>query len=169
MIFFEYLILANLIVIVYTVKDSEMIISKNKDGKHKTIEFADKTLLKFLFVGMANTLVGCGIMFLFYNFLGVSYWLSSMCNYIVGGALSYFLNKYFTFQNKKKSLLQIGIFIINLILCYFISYSLSQKAIFLLLSSELSEKKCGNIALGVGLCIYTCLNYLGQRLVVFKE
>ena len=37
----------------------------------------DKKLIKFLIVGVINTLVGSGLMFLLYNLLGVSYWISS--------------------------------------------------------------------------------------------
>ena len=37
----------------------------------------DKQLLKFLLVGIASTLVGCGLMFVLYNCFGISYWFSS--------------------------------------------------------------------------------------------
>ena len=42
----------------------------------------DPTMFKFLLVGVFNTLVGCGTMFLLYNLAGCSYWLSSAANYI---------------------------------------------------------------------------------------
>ena len=57
-------------------------------------KFFDPSMLRFLLVGVVNTLVGAGIMFLLYNLAGCSYWLSSAANYIVGGVVSYFLNKY---------------------------------------------------------------------------
>lgn len=60
----------------------------------------DKTVLRFLLVGVVNTLVGAGLMFLLYNVANCSYWLSSAANYVVGGIVSFFLNKYFTFENK---------------------------------------------------------------------
>ena len=63
-------------------------------------KFFDRTVPKFLLVGVANTIVGAGTMFLLYNLANCSYWLSSAANYIVGGTLSFFLNKYYTFQNK---------------------------------------------------------------------
>ena len=65
----------------------------------------DQTVLRFLLVGVLNTLVGCGTMFLLYNLAGVSYWLSSAANYVVGGIVSFFLNKYFTFRQKDKNVL----------------------------------------------------------------
>ena len=63
----------------------------------------DITFLKFVLVGVVNTVVGTAVMFLAYNLLHLSYWVSSAANYIVGSICSYFLNKYFTFQNKSKS------------------------------------------------------------------
>lgn len=132
------------------------------------LSLLDKKLLKFLLVGIANTIVGCGIMFLLYNVAGVSYWISSACNYVAGGILSYFLNKYFTFQNKQKSFKQIVLFILNLAVCYFVAYFCAKKAVYFLLINS-SEKLRGNIALLSGMCLYTGLNYIGQRLLVFNS
>lgn len=61
-------------------------------------KYLDITTLKFLLVGVVNTIVGTGLMFLLYNVFSVSYWISSAANYIVGSIVSYFLNKYFTLQ-----------------------------------------------------------------------
>ena len=132
------------------------------------MKLIDIKLVKFLLVGIANTIVGCGIMFLLYNVAGVSYWISSACNYVAGGILSYFLNKYFTFQNKQKSFKQIVLFILNLAVCYFVAYFCAKKAVYFLLINS-SEKLRGNIALLSGMCLYTGLNYIGQRLLVFNS
>ena len=132
------------------------------------LKLIDTKFLKFLLVGIANTIVGCGIMFLLYNVAGVSYWISSACNYVAGGILSYFLNKYFTFQNKQKSFKQVVLFILNLAVCYFIAYFCAKKAVYFLFSNT-SEKLRGNIALLSGMCLYTGLNYIGQRLLVFNS
>ena len=132
------------------------------------MKLIDIKLLKFLLVGIANTIVGCGIMFLLYNVAGVSYWISSACNYVAGGILSYFLNKYFTFQNKQKSFKQIVLFILNLAVCYFVAYFCAKKAVYFLLCNS-SEKLRGNIALLSGMFLYTGLNYIGQRLLVFNS
>jgi len=64
------------------------------------IKYVDKKLGKFIIVGIINTIVGCGVMFGLYNLAGCSYWMSSAANYIVGSILSFFLNKYYTFQHK---------------------------------------------------------------------
>ena len=45
----------------------------------------DGKLLKFLLVGVANTIVGAALMFALYDELGVSYWLASARNYVADG------------------------------------------------------------------------------------
>ena len=131
-------------------------------------EFFDIKLLKFLLVGVINTLLGTGLMFLLYNCFNVPYWPSSVCNYIVGGISSYFLNKYFTFKNKNKSKREVLYFILLIIICYLIAYVSAKKAIYLIFT-DYSEKFKGNIALVCGAVLYTGLNYIGQRFIVFKE
>lgn len=128
----------------------------------------DKKLLKFLLVGIANTIVGAGIMFLLYNVFHCSYWGASACNYVVGGILSFFLNKFFTFQNTKKSLRQVLFFILLLVVCYLTAYMLAKQVVFLVFDSlRLRSKE--NIAMCAGIFLYTGLNYIGQRFFVFKE
>ena len=127
----------------------------------------DSTMPKFLLVGIVNTLIGCGVMFLLYNFANFSYWFASAANYIVGGVVSFFLNKYFTFQAKDWSWLQVGRFIINVFVCYVLAYTIAKPLVLCLLVGQ-SLKMQENIAMAVGMCLYTALNYLGQRFFAFK-
>ncbi|WP_153551063.1 GtrA family protein [Ligilactobacillus murinus] len=83
-------------------------------------------MLKFILVGIVNTIFGMGIMFIFYNFFHFSYWVSSASNYIFGSILSYFLNKHFTFQNKSKSLATVIKFTVNITICYLIAYNVAK-------------------------------------------
>ena len=80
----------------------------------KIQQLLDVTFWKFVLVGIINTLVGTTVMFVAYNALHLSYWISSASNYIIGSIVSYFLNKYFTFQNNEKSAKQVAMFIINI-------------------------------------------------------
>lgn len=127
----------------------------------------DKTTLKFLAVGAVNTLVGDGTMFLLYNLADCSYWFSSAANYVVGGTISFFLNKYFTFQNHEHSWKQVLKFIINVAACYFIAYGAAKPVVMYLLSGQ-SVKFQENVAMFVGMGLYTVLNYFGQRFFAFK-
>jgi len=127
----------------------------------------DKKLLKFLSVGIINTIVGSLIMFSLYNAANFSYWLSSACNYIFTSILSFILNKYFTFGVKHWSIFMVISFILTIFTSYIIAYSISKPVMtFLLRNNSLEFQE--NVALFTGMCIFTGLNYLGQRLIVFR-
>ena len=63
-------------------------------------KYIDFVTLKFLIVGVVNTVFGTAVMFVSYNLLHLDYWISTGANYVLGSILSYFLNKTFTFNNK---------------------------------------------------------------------
>lgn len=134
----------------------------------KLSTFIDSTAIRFLVVGVVNTLVGTGTMFVLYNFFGCSYWASSATNYIVGGICSFFLNKYFTFKNSEHSFKQVLKFIVTVAGCYFVGYGVAKPLVALALSSQ-SIAIQENIAMCVGMCLYVVLNYLIQRVFVFGE
>lgn len=128
----------------------------------------DKTLLKFLLVGIINTAVGATVMFLLYNLVHCSYWFSSACNYVTGGIVSYILNKRFTFKNNETSFAQILLFAANIAVCYVVAYKLAHWGIYTLFAQS-TEKVKDNIALFCGMIVYTALNYLVQRYIVFRK
>lgn len=128
----------------------------------------DKTTVKFLLVGVINTLVGSGTMFFAYNLLGLSYWISSAANYIVGSIVSYMLNKYFTFQNQERSFRIVAKFIINIAFCYLIAYGVAKPLVKTALKSQ-SVKIQDNGAMLVGMCLFVVMNYFGQRYFAFKK
>lgn len=128
-----------------------------------------KTAFKFILVGIINTFLGSGIMFLMYNLLEVNYWYSSMANYIIGSIVSYFLNKYYTFQYKKRDKYAIIKFIINIVVCYVISYGVMNKLILYIFAKEVSIRTLENISMLLGMSIFIILNYLGQKFYVFNN
>lgn len=130
--------------------------------------FYDKTFLKFIIVGIINTIVGTAIMFILYNAFGFSYWFSSSMNYVIGSIVSFFLNKYFTFNSKTFSFKEVVLFIINIAVCYLIAYGFA-KWIILYIMSDYSLKIQENTAMVVGMVLFTMLNYLSQRFIVFNR
>ena len=128
----------------------------------------DNTVLKFLAVGMVNTMIGTGTMFLLYNLAHCSYWVSSAANYIVGGIVSFFLNKYFTFQSKTWEWSQVWKFAVNVTVCYLLGYGLAKPLVLHLLAGQAVNVQ-ENVAMLVGMGLYTGLNYLGQRFFAFKN
>lgn len=125
------------------------------------------TFVKFAVVGVINTLVGTAIMFGLYNLAGASYWISSAANYVLASILSYILNKKFTFRHEGDTL-QSGLrFALNIAVCYFIAYGVAKPfAMWLLSGSSIVVQE--NAAMFAGMCIFVVLNYLGQKLFVFK-
>ena len=129
--------------------------------------FYDKTFLKFIIVGIVNTAVGAAVMFSLYNIFQCSYWVSSTMNYVVGSIVSFFLNKYFTFKSKAFSFKEVIYFIINIAVCFFIAYSLAKPfAMYLLSGYSITVQE--NTAMFIGMVIFTGLNYLSQRFIVFR-
>ena len=134
----------------------------------KLKNFVDITFFKFVIVGIVNTVFGTTVMFIAYNFLHLSYWLSSASNYILGSILSYFLNKHFTFQNKSKSPKTVFKFILNISICYLLAYGIAKPFIRFILASQ-SKAMQENVAMFIGMCLFMVLNYFGQRFFAFKE
>lgn len=131
-------------------------------------KFLDITFLKFVLVGVINTVVGAGTMFLCYNAFHCSYWFSSAMNYVVGSVVSYFLNKYFTFQNKEHSWKIVVKFAINITVCYLVAYGVAKPLVVRLLAGQTVTIQ-ENGAMLVGMALFVMLNYIGQRLFAFKK
>ena len=131
-------------------------------------KWIDGTLLRFLLVGIVNTLVGCGTMFLLYNLAHCSYWFSSAANYVIGGIVSFFLNKYFTFRKTAWAWNEVVRFALNVAVCWLLAYGIAKPMVLLVLQEQTVSLQ-ENVAMLVGMCLYTALNYLGQRFFAFRQ
>jgi putative flippase GtrA len=129
------------------------------------------SFVRFLFVGVINTIVGLSMMYVLLNGFGLSYWVSTFLGNMVGAGVSYFLNKKFTFKSNAPVSGSLLRFILVIGVCYFISYFLGIRLAGWILNQLFSlpntlQKELG-VLIGTGL--YTILNYLGQKVFVFKE
>lgn len=144
--------------------------------KNKLLKIFDKTFLKFIVVGIINTLFGTAIMFSSFYILeqlqwfsyDINYWTSSALNYLCGSILSYFLNKKYTFEVKETSKESIIRFAINVSVCYFLAYGVA-KPLALYLFQGAGERLQRYIALVIGMGLFVLLNYVGQRFWAFKQ
>lgn len=136
--------------------------------KKKLLSLFDAKLWKFLLVGVLNTLVGNGLMFLLYNLVHMGYWPSTAVSYALASVMSYFLNRYFTFKYKGSGIGVVLRFSLNIVVCYLLAYGLAQPAMKLLLS-DASKSVRENIAMLTGMCLFVGFNYLGQRFFAFRE
>ena len=129
--------------------------------------FFDATFLKFMLVGVVNTLVGIAVMFFCFNVLAWSYWVSSALNYMVGSIVSYLLNKRYTFQQKGNDWHTVWKFIVNVSVCYVLAYGLAKPFVAWMLSGVTTNIQ-GNAALFVGMVLFVGFNYIGQRFWAFS-
>lgn len=132
------------------------------------MKIVDKKLLKFILVGILNTLVGTAIMFGLYNLADCSYWVSSAANYIIGSILSYVLNKKFTFQHRGQVGQSLLRFAGNIAACYLLAYGIAKPAVRAIATGATQQVQ-ENLAMLVGMILFTGFNYLGQRYFVFGE
>lgn len=128
----------------------------------------DASLLRFLLVGVGNTLLSAVLMFLLE---GLGYWPSTAIAYVAGAVMSFFLNRSFTFRSDEviwKAALK---FAVNVAVCYAVGYGLARLLIppsapgLTALPSIWRER----LSKLLGMCLYTGLNYLGQRFFAFRR
>ena len=134
--------------------------------------FGDRSFVKFIIVGVINTIVGTAIMLTLYNVFHYGYWLSSAANYILTSILSYFMNKYYTFKNKEKGWKPVIRFAANIGVCYVIAFGMAKPFIrwsLYTLGADLSVSWTENIAMLFGSGLFVVINYLGQRFFAFKN
>ena len=132
------------------------------------MKLIDKTTWKFFCVGVVNTVIGTGTMLFCYNCFHLRYWTSTGINYVTGSIVSYFLNKYYTFQNQDRSYKTVLRFIMNILICYLISYGIA-KPLAAKILSDWTVSIQENGAMLIGLAIFGVINYLGQRFYVFRK
>ncbi len=134
----------------------------------KLLALMDAKLWKFMLVGVLNTLVGNGLSFFLLNLTSLGYWGSSSLAYALASVMSYFLNKYFTFQNTEPGWKPVFRFALNIAVCYGLAYGLAEPLMRWALSGA-SVAVQDNVAMLTGMVLFTGFNYLGQRLFTFRE
>ncbi|RSD25501.1 GtrA family protein [Mesobacillus subterraneus] len=131
----------------------------------------DHPFIRFLLVGMLNTLIGMGMMLLLSNGLHWPYSFATFTGNMIGAIFSFLLNRSFTFRSGISARKGIPRFAMVIILSYSVSFSLSW-----LLSGLLGEWPFvqsfiskDNLAILLGTGIYTTVNFWGQKNFVFNK
>ena len=83
----------------------------------------DVSMLKFLLVGVGNTLLSTVLMF---ALEGLGYWPSTAIAYVAGAVLSFFLNRRFTFHSEETLGRSAVKFALNVAVCYVLGYGLAR-------------------------------------------
>lgn len=128
------------------------------------------SFVRFLLVGILNTLIGLSSIFLLLNVLGLNYWASTFIGNGLGAIVSYFLNRTFTFQSQASLRGSFLKFVFVILVCYAFSYALSFfLGHFLSRTLHWNGKMAENVAVLIGSGFYTISNYLGHRFFTFKS
>ncbi len=127
------------------------------------------SFIRFLLVGVINTIVGLSIMYLLFHGVHLSYWMSTFLGNMGGAGVSFVLNRKFTFKSGGSIYGSIVRFIIVMGACYFISYSAGLNLASWILESVLRMPQdfAHDFGILAGTGIYTILNYFGQKIIVF--
>lgn len=131
----------------------------------------NSTFLRFLLVGIANTIIGLSCMFLLYHLFGLSYWMATFLGNTIGACVSYALNRSFTFKSKAAVSQSMVRFAVVILFCYFVSFYIGKQAVLLVLEHTdiLSAAISTDLAILVSTGFYTLLNYTLQKWIVFPE
>jgi putative flippase GtrA len=131
---------------------------------------SSQEVIKFLLVGLLNTIVGMGLMLFLKNGLEWPFWYATFTGNTVGAIVSFLMNRTFTFKSKVPILVGLPRFTAVVLFCYIFSFSISR-----LITGSMDSFSIGqfyidsdNIAILLGSIIYTFSNYAGQKSFVFK-
>jgi len=124
-----------------------------------TIKFLHQ-LIKFGLVGVINTLIGLGAIYVLMYFFSTNPFISNFIGYGMGALISFYLNKLWTFSDKKPitKVLPKYIFII------FVSYTFNLISIYLAISVLHINQYISQL---LGICIYSIIMFLCLRFYVF--
>jgi putative flippase GtrA len=118
------------------------------------------SFIRFLIVGIFNTLLGYSTMLILFHFLNLSYTWSYFLSYMFGMIVSYFLNRHYVFRSKNKPIKEFILFFMVFIVSYLISY-------FVLYITIEYKILSTNYAFFVSMSIYSLLFYILNKRVTF--
>ena len=121
----------------------------------------DKTFLRFIGVGVINTIIGYLTILFFFHIVGVNYSYSYFISYVIGIVISFFLNRKLVFFSHKSRLKEFTKFLI----AFGISYIASYYGLRLIVEHHLMPI---DYAFFAGMVIYSILFYLLNRFVTFR-
>lgn len=139
----------------------------------------DRTLGLYVTIGVLNFIVCTALMFVLFNMCGFSEHLAPVFNYGLGSLIWYLSSRYILFPDHPTTLQRVFYFIIEVLVCYLLSYYIAAPYLSgLLLESDAvqrffsfggADKIAGNCEMTVGAVFYAVINYFGQRYFVFSD
>lgn len=138
--------------------------------------FLQRSMLIFLLIGGMNTLLNWALMLLLDGILPLSddprFWVSSAIGYTVTSAISFVLNRKFSFASKNSIRHDLPRFVLVIAACYLIANYAARPLVGWALSWDAFSRFSAyfnQVAMIFGNVVFTILNYFGQRFFAFKR
>ena len=129
-----------------------------------------KSLLFYTVIGVSNTLLTMGLEFILNNVFGLPYWWFTLIPFAITSVTSFVFNRRYSFKSKGNFWADMLKFYALFIACYLLAFCVAKPlAEKLMTDANATEKAIHNVAIIVGQCVFTPLNYLGQRFLVYRE
>ncbi|AHE94717.1 TPA: GtrA family protein [Campylobacter fetus subsp. venerealis] len=123
------------------------------------MKLSNSYFLRYLCVGVLNTIVGFGIIFTL-MYIGYSAEISNLIGYICGIIFSYFMNKFFTFNTKNRNKKEFIKFIIAMLISYVLNLLMLKTCLSLGINAYIAQLFAG--------AAYTVSGFLISKFWVFK-
>lgn len=120
----------------------------------------DRSLVRFLSVGVLNTAVGLGTIYACMGLLGLGDATSNAIGYTVGLVVSYTLNRRWTFRHQGNALGSL----VRFLMVFAVAYAAN---LFIVLTAIRMLHFDRYLAQAIGTVAYTALSYLGSRHFAF--
>lgn len=139
-----------------------------------TSNAAVRQFIKFLIVGVINTLVTLVVIFVCKSWLGVNQWVSNAIGYVAGVINSFVWNKQWVFRSSKSAGHEAVKFLAGFFVCYGIQFFVTWFLTNRMGLGELQWQLLGMTFTGYavatlfGMCVYTIANFIFNRIVTFK-
>lgn len=129
--------------------------------------------VKYCTVGVLNTLVCLGVIFIFKSIIGANPYVSNALGYIAGVINSFLWNKKWVFRSKGGMVREGMVFLIGFLLCYAIQFlvvwSLSHKFGEFEMNLWVFTLSGYGIATIIGNVVYTLVNFIFNRIITFRQ
>lgn len=119
----------------------------------------NSSFIRFLLVGLTNTAVGYGTTLLLHYVFSLTPIQANTGGYVIGGVLSYILNRHFTFASKRRHREALPRFALTVAVCFALNLFVLEQALGF--TPLPIAQLFANIA-------YTVTFYLASRFLVFR-
>ena len=121
-----------------------------------------RPLGRFLGVGVANTLIGLGVIYACKRLLGFGDVLANVSGYVVGLTIGFTLNRHWTFGHTGN----VRVAALRFLAVFGVAYSVNLLCVLLAIRAAGIDDY---VSQAIGILPYTAIFYLGSRLYAFRS